>query len=429
MEREVIKSERLGEEMVKIRHKSGLTLLLCPMKGYSTAYATFTANIGSVDTGFRTQDDDDMLEVPEGVAHFLEHKMFENEDGDAFEKYAETGASANAFTSFDRTSYLFSCTDRFEESLAILLDFVRRPYFTKESVQKEQGIIGQEIRMYDDSGDWRVMFNLLEALYQNNPVRIDIAGTVESIAKIDADLLYRCHRTFYNLNNMVLSVAGNFDIDTVLKVADRVLKPDPKPVEIERKTFDEPDAIDQPLVEQKLSVAAPLFEYGFKGKSGTPRENLLNQILDELLAEIIGGEASPLYRRMYDAGIINSTFDNEIMAGRGYMCAMFSGESRDPKRVAEEIRKEIERLRKEGIDPELFALCKRAAYGRYIGMYGRTESVAGLMTTAYFSDLKDIYEPLQIVADATIEQLEQRLRVAFDPTKAALSIVWPVDEG
>lgn len=182
MERTVIKSARLGQEMVKIKHPSGLTMLLCPMPGYSTAYATFTANVGSVDTGFKTQDDDAFVDVPEGIAHFLEHKMFENEDGDAFAKYAKTGASANAYTSFDKTAYLFACTDRFEESLEILLDFVRRPYFTKESVQKEQGIIGQEIRMYDDDGEWRVQFNLLQALYHNHPVRIDIAGTVESIA-------------------------------------------------------------------------------------------------------------------------------------------------------------------------------------------------------------------------------------------------------
>ena len=191
MERTVIKSARLGQEMVKIKHPSGLTMLLCPMLGYSTAYATFTANVGSVDTGFKTQDDDAFVDVPEGIAHFLEHKMFENEDGDAFAKYAKTGASANAYTSFDKTAYLFACTDRFEESLEILLDFVRRPYFTKESVQKEQGIIGQEIRMYDDDGEWRVQFNLLQALYHNHPVRIDIAGTVESIAEIDDQLLYR----------------------------------------------------------------------------------------------------------------------------------------------------------------------------------------------------------------------------------------------
>lgn len=428
MERTVIKSARLGQEMVKIKHPSGLTMLLCPMPGYSTAYATFTANVGSVDTGFKTQDDDAFVDVPEGIAHFLEHKMFENEDGDAFAKYAKTGASANAYTSFDKTAYLFACTDRFEESLEILLDFVRRPYFTKESVQKEQGIIGQEIRMYDDDGEWRVQFNLLQALYHNHPVRIDIAGTVESIAEIDDHLLYRCYRTFYNLNNMVLCVAGNFDIDAVLRVADRVIKPDEKPVEIERRHVDEPENICKPLVEQKFAVAAPLFQFGFKGCGGNPCENLKNQILDEILAEIIAGDASPLYRRMYDAGIINSTFGNEIMAGRDYMCAIFSGESREPERVADEIKAEVARMRREGVDKKMFELCRRATYGRYIGMYTRTASVAGLMSAVYFAGMDDMYALLDIVANATLDQMNERLQIAFNPEKSALSIVRPLDE-
>ena len=428
MERTVIKSARLGQEMVKIKHPSGLTMLLCPMPGYSTAYATFTANVGSVDTGFKTQDDDAFVDVPEGIAHFLEHKMFENEDGDAFAKYAKTGASANAYTSFDKTAYLFACTDRFEESLEILLDFVRRPYFTKESVQKEQGIIGQEIRMYDDDGEWRVQFNLLQALYHNHPVRIDIAGTVESIAEIDDQLLYRCYRTFYNLNNMVLCVSGNFDIDAVLRVADRVINPDEKPVEIARRHVAEPENICKPLVEQKFAVAAPLFQFGFKGRGGNPRENLKNQILDEILAEIIAGDASPLYRRMYDAGIINSTFGSEIMAGRDYMCAIFSGESREPERVADEIKAEVARMRREGVDKKMFELCRRATYGRYIGMYTRTASVAGLMSAVYFAGMDDMYALLDIVANATLDQMNERLQIAFNPEKSALSIVRPLDE-
>ncbi|WP_066459761.1 EF-P 5-aminopentanol modification-associated protein YfmH [Anaerotruncus rubiinfantis] len=425
MERETIHSERLGEQMIRLRHRSGLTMLLCPMKGYSTAYATFTANVGSVDTGFKTQDDADFVDVPEGIAHFLEHKMFENEDGDAFLKYAKTGASANAYTSFDRTAYLFSCTDNFAESLEILLDFVRRPYFTKESVQKEQGIIGQEIRMYDDDPDWRVMFNLLGALYQNHPVRIDIAGTVGSIAKIDHELLYRCYRTFYNLNNMVLSIAGNFDVDTVLEVADRVLKPDEKPIEITRRTFAEPEGVYKPRVEQKLAVAIPLFQLGFKGKNYGMPGNLQNQVLDEILIDVIAGEASPLYRRLYDAGLINATFATEATTGRDYMYTIFAGESHDPDKVAEEIKAEIRRMRKDGVDERLFELTRRATYGRYLGMYSRTESVAGLMTTSYFGGMDNIYVFLDIVANATIEQMNERLAVAFDPEKSALSIVYP----
>ena len=206
-----IRSERVRESYQKIDHPSGLTLLLYPMEGFSSAYAMLTTDYGSVDMAFRTDPKADFTRIPAGTAHFLEHKMFENEDGDAFAKYAATGASANAFTSFDKTSYLFGCADHFEESLRILLEFVTTPYFTPQTVSKEQGIIGQEIKMYDDNPDWRVLFNLLKAMYVKHPIAIDIAGTVESIAEITADSLYETYHAFYNLHNMVLVVAGNAD--------------------------------------------------------------------------------------------------------------------------------------------------------------------------------------------------------------------------
>jgi predicted Zn-dependent peptidase len=184
-----IKSERTGERYLEIDHPSGLKIVLYPKEGYTSTYAVFGTKYGSIDRSFKKSGDEKIHEVPAGIAHFLEHKLFESEDGDAFEKYAKTGASANAYTSFDATCYLFSCTENLMESLEILMNFVQNPYFTAQTVEKEQGIIGQEIRMYDDDPQWRVMFNLLGALYHNHPVKIDIAGSVESIAEINADLL------------------------------------------------------------------------------------------------------------------------------------------------------------------------------------------------------------------------------------------------
>lgn len=422
--RTTIKSARLGESYTKIEHPSGLTMLLCPMKGFSTAYAMFGTKYGSVDTTFKTDADDDFVTVPEGIAHFLEHKLFESEDGDAFTRYAATGASANAFTSFDRTAYLFSCSDNFEQSMEILLDFVTKPYFTQQTVEKEQGIIGQEIRMYDDSPDWRVMFNLLGALYHNHPVRIDIAGTVESIAQIDADLLYRCYNTFYSLGNMVLTVAGNFEIDTVVKLADKILKP-AKPVNIQRKSPPEPATVAKKRVEQRLPVSTPMFQFGFKGTPGDAKQNLQSQVLDEILLEIIAGESSPLYRRLYDQGLINATFEYEVMAGRDYIANIYMGESRDPDKVAQEICAEVERIKAEGIDPEAFERCKRASYGRYIGMFARVEAIAGLMMLAHFAGV-DMYTLPDIVANATLEQLTQRLEADFQTEHSALSVILPL---
>ena len=353
MREKVIESPVLGERVLRVDHPSGLTILMCPMAGYTTTYAMFSAKVGSIDTTFKTQREEDFVEVPAGIAHFLEHKMFECEDGDAFAKYAKTGASANAFTSFDRTAYLFSCAGNFQESLEILLDFVSRPYFTPETVQKEQGIIGQEIRMYDDDPGWRSLFNLLQALYHVNPVRLDIAGTTDSIAEITDQLLYRCYHTFYSLGNMVLTVAGNFRPEDVLEAADKILKKG-EDIRIQWRKAQEPREVAQSYVEQPLSVSTPLFQLGFKGTAGDSLQNLKRQIADEILLEILCGESSTLYRQLYDSGLINGTFEYEVLAGRDYLCCMYGGESRDPKKVRDAICGEVRRLMAEGIDPEAF---------------------------------------------------------------------------
>lgn len=351
--------------------------------------------------------------------------MFECEDGDAFAKYAKTGASANAFTSFDRTAYLFSCAGNFQESLEILLDFVSRPYFTPETVQKEQGIIGQEIRMYDDDPGWRSLFNLLGALYHVNPVKLDIAGTTESIAEISADLLYRCYHTFYSLGNMVLTVAGNFRPETVIETADRILKPGEE-VSIQWRRAPEPREIVTAYAEQALSVSTPLFQLGFKGEGGDSLANLRRQTADEILLEILCGESSPLYRRLYDGGLINGTFEYEVLAGRDYFVCMYGGESREPKKVAESIREEIGRLRAQGIDPEAFRRCKKATYGRYIGMFSRVDSVAGLLTLTHFAGMENLYDLLGAVKELTLPELTRRLEEDFDPRYSALSVINPM---
>lgn len=423
MNKETIFSPRLGEGYMRVKHQSGLTLLLCPTPQFSSVYALFGAEVGSIDVSFKTDADDDFVTVPAGIAHYLEHKLFESEEGDAFERYAKTGASANAYTSFDKTAYLFSCSDNFEASLDILLDFVTHPYFTEETVRKEQGIIGQEIKMYDDDPGWRVMFNLLGALYKNNPVRVDIAGTVESIAQIDAPLLYRCYNTFYNLNNMVLAIAGNFEVESVLKAADKILKT-AEPIKIEAKTPAEPREVNERRAEMKLPVAMPLFNIGFKQPAGTKRENALNQVLDEILLEIIAGEASPLYRRLYDTGLINPTFDTEAFTGRDFACCIFSGESREPDKVYSEICAEIDRLKAGGLDEAAFTRNKKATYGRYIRMLNHVDDIASVMMHSHFGGFT-AYELIDTVADCTLEQMNLRLKENLMCEHSAISVIMP----
>ena len=415
-----ITSLRLGEQYTLVEHQSGLRLLLCPMKEFSTAYAIFAAKIGSVDDAF-SLDGGPLVEVPMGIAHFLEHKLFESEKGDAFAQYAKTGASANAFTSFDRTAYLFSCTDNFTESLDVLLELVTHPYFTEQTVQKEQGIIGQEIRMYEDDPDWRVMFNLLGALYHRHPLRHDIAGTVDSIAEITADVLHQCYRAFYNPHNMVLAVAGNFSPQDVIAACDRLQFPVP-PSSVETRHVDEPQEIVTRRVEQTLEVAAPLFEIGFKGIPGSHRENMLAQIAGGVVCDLLAGESTALYRRLYDEGLINGTFGSEIFAGPSYIISLFSGESHDPDAVFARLCEEIERMQTSGINPEDFERAKRAAYGHYAGMYGSVEAMASLMVLTAFSDL-DAYKPLDCLAELTINEAQAFLREHFDVKRAALSVI------
>ncbi len=421
MDRTVIKNTHLAEEYYKIKHKSGLTMLLYPKKEYNSAYALFGTNYGSIDTKFKTDQEDDYITVPDGVAHFLEHKLFENEKEDAFARYAKTGASANAFTSFDKTAYLFSCTDNFEESLEILLDFVTHPYFTPQTVEKEQGIIGQEIRMYEDDPEWRVYFNLLKGLYINHTVKLDIAGTKESIAQITDKILYRCYNTFYNLNNMALAVCGNFDVDTVIKIADSVLKP-ADDITIDTVFEQEPLDVAMPYIEEKLEVALPLFHLGFKEQPDDPALYFKGQILNEILLDIIAGESSGLYRRLYDLGLINSTFSTDVIGGNGYSATVFSGESKDPQAVKREIIKEINKIKSTGIDKKTFETAKKKIFGRYIRMFNKVDTIAMMMLTTHFYN-SDIFSLVDTVATAGSDDINERLKTQLNEERCTLSVV------
>ncbi|MBR5495997.1 MAG: insulinase family protein [Oscillospiraceae bacterium] len=416
-----IKNDNIDEKYYSFTHKSGLKVLLYPMPKSSTTYALFGTNYGSVDVCFKTDDMDDFVTVPDGIAHFLEHKLFESEQGDAFTLFAQTGANANAFTSFDKTCYLFSCADNFNQSLEILLSFVTDPYFTKETVQKEQGIIGQEIRMYEDDPNWRVFFNTLEALYVNNPVRRDIAGTVESISQIDDKLLYSCYNTFYNLNNMVLSIAGKFEVDDVINIMDKTLKPS-KPIGITTKVPDEPEHVCKANVTQNLEVATPLFSIGFKEQTPDSSELVKASVETDILLELIAGKTSPLNRRLYDEGIINQSFGSEIVAGRGFFCTMFDGESRNPHKVQQKILKEIENLKANGINEADFSRVKKAHYGQEIRDFTNPSKIANSLINSYFSGC-DIYDFIDATSKVTLQDVTKRLEKTFVSDRCVLSVI------
>ena len=416
-----IRSEVLQEKYYEIDHKSGLKIFVMPKENYESTYAIFGTKYGSIDTRFKRSDSEDYTVVPEGIAHFLEHKLFESDELDAFTRYAETGASANAYTSFDKTCYLFQCSDRFEDSLRILLDFVTHPYFTKETVEKEQGIIGQEITMYYDVAGWMSMFNLLRCLYKNHPVRIDIAGTVESIAQITDKLLYDCYNTFYNLNNMALVVVGNADPDRIVVICDECLKK-ADDVTVERCFEDEPRDIVKDYEEYNLAMSMPVFSFGYKEKCETPERSQREVIETYILLEILAGESSPLYSELFDKGLINASFSKEYHIGYGYEAVIFEGESNDPKAVAQAIKKEVARLKKEGIDEKLFETVRRNLYGKEIMAYNDIDGVANSIIDSYFSGHK-IFDTMDIYKAVTKADIENRLSGMMEEQYSALSVV------
>ena len=416
-----IKNELLQDSYYEIDHASGLKIFVYPKENYSTSYAVFGTKYGSIDTCFKAEGEKKFTEVPEGIAHFLEHKLFESEELDAFERYAKTGASANAYTSFDKTCYLFSCSKNFDKSLEILLDFVTQPYFTPETVKKEQGIIGQEIKMCNDDPGWESLFALLRAMYHRHPVKIDIAGTVDSISRITADLLYGCYETFYNPANMALAVAGNVSVEGVLEVADRILKPK-KCRKIERKFEAEPASVVEDTVIRRLPVAMPIFTIGFKEDIKTPERTLKEVTESNILLDIIAGRTSPLYESLIDEGLINTAFDTEYFEGYGYSAHIFSGESENYEKVRERINNEIEKLKKTGVDEKDFERIKKKHYGSFIMNFNDVDSIANSLVGAYFNG-EGLFDQLEVLESITAEDINSRLRNAFAVENSSMSVI------
>ena len=421
--------KQTGECFYYRRHESGLPLYVWPKEGYVTAYAAFATRYGAIDTAFIQPGEEQPTILPAGIAHYLEHKLFENEDCDAFERYAETGANANAYTSFDHTAYLFSCTQNLEESLNILLDFVQKPYFTQQTVDKERGIIGQEIRMGEDSPGRRVFCNLLQALYINHPVRVDIAGTVESIQEITPELLYGCYHTFYTLNNMALVVAGNVTCEQVQKAADRWLKPGGVPAP-RRAPLQEPHQAASRRVEEVMPVAEPLFYMGYKvpfdTENGLLNESARQTAAAAVLEELIGGRANPLYARLMEQGLINPSFDVSYFNGPGHGTWLIGGESADPDAVCAAFREEIARLKRDGIPKEEFIAARNAVYGRMISQMDNVESCGDLLLDGYLCE-RDPFSVLDEVATLDVQSVYDRLQTDFDEEACALSVVKPAE--
>ena len=415
-----------GLDTTVIRHTlaCGLDMIVVPTPGFRKKLAYFVTDYGSIHRHFIL--DGQTHTAPAGVAHYLEHKLFDMPDGEVSAKFAALGANVNAFTSYDMTAYYFSCTDRFEDCLTLLLDFVSTPYFTEESVQKEQGIIGQEIGMTADNPDTRIFENLMDAMYTAHGVREPILGTKESIAQITPQVLELCHRAFYQPGNMLLCVIGDVDPEAVCTSARQVLGDTPTPVGIKRRDWDEEMTCPKAYVEQEMEVAMPMFQLGFKCESiGTGEQAVRREIVADLAAEALFGESSALYLELYEKGIIDGSFGGGFETLDGMAMLTASGDSEDPQAVRDAILERAKALAEQGIPESQLTRMKRSALGRRIRSLDSFDSTCFRLCAYHFTKFDymkfpDLYRQVQV------EELQEFLRRVVTPQRCCLSVILPI---
>lgn len=421
----VIPYQQLNENLYYEQMDNGLSVYILPKPNFRKTYATFSTKYGSIDNHFQIEGKPE-VKVPDGIAHFLEHKMFEEPEGDIFATFSTQGASANAFTSFDRTTYLFSATEQIKDNLATLINFVQNPYFTEENVEKEKGIIGQEINMYQDNPDWRVYFGLIEALYQVHPVHIDIAGTIESIAKITKDTLYQCYETFYHPSNMILFVVGGVNPEQIMELvrtnqAGKAFDPQG---EILRHFDPEPNKVRNKEKVSKLSVSLPKCMIGFKETENveTGRTLLQKELETKIVLDMLFSPSSTLYQKLYDENLISDDFSHEYNCQPGYSFSAFGGDTRDPQQLVNTIKQEIDALQSSGLSASDYERYRKKRIGNYLRMLNSPEAIANEFTKYCFKD-SDLFEILPVYESMTFQQIEARFRDHFNWDQMAVSIV------
>lgn len=417
---QVIENLKVKEKVYIEKLENGLTVMIIPKKGIQKKYMIWGTNYGSNESSFVVPGEEKVTTVPNGVAHFLEHKLFEQENGtNSLDVLTALGVEANAYTTNDHTAYLFECTDNFYEAMDELMDYVQHPYFTDENVEKEKGIIGQEIMMYDDYPEWRVYLNAMKAMYHNNPVKIDIVGTIETISKIDKEILYKCYNTFYNPANMTMVLCGDFEPKEILEEVKKRLLDTKASGEIKRVYPEEPEGIVKDRIEQKLEVSQPLYTIGIKD---TEKCDVKKHIAMEILLNLIMGRSSNLYKELYNEGIIYAQPSLEYEFTNIYAHALINGQSNDPEKVYQKFKEEVEKLKTNGINKEDFSRIKKMIYGGYVKEYNDVADIARMFLADHFKGINS-FDYLEEIEGITVEYLEQILKDVFKEEKMVISIV------
>ena len=419
--------DRVGEAMYHKKLENGLNVFVFPKPEFQKGYAFFATNYGGMDMRFCL--DGVWHSTPAGVAHYLEHKMFDTQEGNALQDLAANGASPNAFTSNAITGYYFDSTEKFEENLRILLSFVSIPWFTQESVDKERGIIGQEIGMIEDDPHWKCYMNLMKALFQHHPIRVSVAGSVESIAEITPETLYACHKAFYDPANMVLCVAGPVEPEHICAVAREILPREAGPIAVKDYGKQEGHQAAQPYMEERMEVSAPIFHLGYKGEPMAGGEDRLRQeLVGELALEVLLGNSSPLYARLYREGLINQEFGYSYESSFGCAFLAADGESKAPEAVCAAVAAEAARIGREGVEPALWNRVKKGVYGNRVRSLNSFEQLCVGQAQAFFAGY-DFLRFAQIFDSITQKEAEDLIESWVTKERTALSVVRAKEDG
>ena len=425
---QIIENSKVKEKLYIEKLENGLIIMIIPKKGIQKKYAIWATNYGSIDNKFIVPGESEVTEVPEGIAHYLEHKMFEQESGkNSLDTLSELGVEANAYTTTNHTAYLFECTDNFYPALDELMDYVQHPYFTDENVEKEKGIISQEIMMYDDYPEWAVYMNAIRSMYEKNPIKIDIAGTVESIKEIDKEVLYKCYNTFYNLSNMVMCIVGDFVPEELIEeIKKRIIKNEKSLGDIKRIREEEPSGIVKKEIEQVMEVSMPLFVIGIKDENLCEKEDtqsiIKKHIAIEILLNMLIGKSSKTYKTLYEQGIIMAQPYLEYEFEKTYAHIAITGQSKEPKKVREAICKKINEYKENGLDEEHFKRIKNMIYGGYIKEYNDVSQIARMFISDYFKGINS-FDYLENFSQVTKEYAANILKEVFNEEKMVISII------
>ena len=422
---QIIENSKVKEKLYIEKLENGLTIMIVPKKGIQKKYVIWGTNYGSNDSKFIVPGEKEPTEVPKGVAHFLEHKMFEQESGiNSLDTLTALGVEANAYTTNDHTAYLFECTENFYPALDELMDYVQHPYFTDENVEKEKGIIGQEIKMYDDDPGWQLYMNALDCMYKENPIKIDIAGTVESISKIDPDVLYKCYNTFYHPSNMTMVVCGDFEPEKLLEEIKKRLLPKENQADIKRIYTAKEDKINMPEKIAQMEVSTPIFMMAYKDIENNQEAAIKKHIAIEILLNIIIGKSSKLYKELYEEGLLLAQPDFDYEFSAQYAHTLISGASKEPKKVAQKITDRIEQLKQQGLDDEEFERARRKLYGDYVIEYNSVANIARMFLADTMKKVQS-FDYIEEFETVTKEYTQNILNEMFKNENKVLSIIEP----